>query len=139
MTNRYDTTSTVVIQRLRDLMVSQPINANTLTDPSSTFPCGTTVTCSLGDPTQNDQVVGSPLNANGEIDFGAGGVTGYSFTFIDPNDPSQSPYDVRWAVVTSVRNVGNLINVVVAKRIIVGARRAGVYPVTVNFTTWMSR
>ena len=140
LNNRNQTTAAVAIQRLRDLMVNQALTATTLADPNGEFPCGTTATCSLGDSTRNDQVVGARLLANGEIDFTADPVAGYNFFFTDTNDPSQTQYDVRWAVITSVRNIGPLTNVVVAKRLVLGARRRGPRtPYTVTFVSWISR
>ena len=120
LNNRNQTTAAVAVQRLRDLMVNQALTATTLTDPNGEFPCGTTATCSLGDSTRNDQVVGARLLANGEIDFTSDRVAGYGFLFTDTNDPSQAQYDVRWAVITSVRNIGPMVNVVVAKRLEIG-------------------
>ena len=140
LNNRYDTTSAVTIQRLRDLMVNQVITATTLTDPSGEYPCGSKVTCNLGDSTQNDKVVGAPLLSTGEINFQANPVSGYSFTYTDPNDLGRTQYDVRWAVVTDVRTLGQLTNVVVGKRFVIGARQLGstaANPVT--FVSWVSR
>ncbi len=141
LNNRNQTTAAVAIQRLRDLMVNQALTATTLADPNGEFPCGTAVTCNLGDSTKNDQVVGARLlPSNGEIDFTADRVAGYSFFFTDTNDPSQTQYDMRWAVITSVRNIGSLTNVVVAKRLVLGARRRGPStPYTVTFVSWISR
>ncbi len=142
LNNRYETTSAVAIQRLRDLMVNQLLVSTTLTDPNGEFPCGAAVVCSLGDPTRSDQLVGAPLLASGDIDFSPNPVAGYSFLYTDPNDASQTPYDVRWTVVTSVRNIGSLTNVVVSKRLILGARRQGgngTSPISVTFVSWVSR
>ena len=142
LNNRYDTTSAVAIQRLRDLMVNQLLVSTTLTDPKGEFPCGTTVVCSLGDSTKSDQLVGAPLLASGDIDFSANPVAGYNFIYASANDASRTPYDMRWAVVTSVRNIGSLTNVVVSKRLILGARRQGgngTSPTSVTFVSWVSR
>lgn len=141
LTNRNDTTATVIVQRLRDLMVNQPISVPTLTDPTGQFPCGTTVVCNLGGGALNgDYVAGAPLLPSGNIDFTAAPVANYSFNYTDPNDPSGTPYDVRWAVVTSVRTVGPTPNVVVGKRFVVGARRQGAgTPAVSTFSSWASR
>ncbi len=142
LTNRFDTTSAVAIQRLRELMVNQLLLSTTLTDSNGEFPCGTTVVCSLGDSTKSDQLVGAPLLASGDIDFSANPVAGYNFIYVSANDASQTPYDVRWAVVTSVRNIGSLTNVVVSKRLILGARRQGgngTSPTSATFVSWVSR
>lgn len=137
LNNRYDTASTVVVQRLRDLMLNQVLNTPTLTDPTGVFPCSATFTCSLGGgATNGDYFAGAPL-LNGAIDFGKATVTGYNFTYTDPNG---IPYDVRWAVETSVRSVGPISNVIVAKRYIIGARKSGsIRPAVSIFTSWVSR
>jgi hypothetical protein len=66
------------------------------------------------------------------IDFSAAPVTGYSFTYTDPNDPLGALNDFRWAVITNV-NAGQ---VVVSRRIILGVFRRGMrtpsYPVTLD-------
>ncbi len=51
------------------------------------------------------------------INFGAGTVPGFNFTWGDPNDPSGVQYDVRWAVYTFANGAG--------KRFIIGVRRSG--------------
>lgn len=146
--NRQDTTSAVVSQRLRELFTRQPITDNMVVDPTGLLPCNNTGNCRFGDPTQNDLVVGAPVilvrSPNGtvtsaRINFAAAPVAGYNFTYADPNDPQRAPYDVRWAVITSSRNVGKLTNVIVAKRIIVGARRQGSTRQSFSFNTLVSR
>jgi Tfp pilus assembly protein PilV len=141
LTNRNDTSATVIVQRLRDLMVNQPVSVLTLADPTGAYPCGTTVVCNLGGGALNgDFVAGAPLLASGNIDFTAAPVANYSFNYTDPNDPSGTPYDVRWAVVTNVRTVGPTPNVVVGKRFVVGARRLGAgTPAVSTFSSWVSR
>jgi len=138
LNNRYDTTSTVVAQRMMDLMLTQNITTTTLADPTGTFPCGAGVVCNLGLP-QDGVPVGARL-INGVIDFSAPPVANYSFMWIDPNDPVGTQYDVRWNVVTSVKTVGTQPNVVVSKRFIVGVRSRGQrYPTSVTLTSWLSR
>jgi hypothetical protein len=63
------------------------------------------------------------------IDFTATPVTGYSFTYTDPNDPYSSPYDVRWNVITITQG-----KTVVGKRIIVGVFRPGMKSLTLPIT-----
>ena len=141
LSNRNDSSATVIAQRLRDLMVNQPLSVTTLTDPTAMFPCGGLTTCVLGGGTANgDYVAGCPLLNSGQINFGANPVANYNFIFRDPNDPTGTSYDVRWAVITSVRNVGPMQNVVVAKRYVVGARQreATAQPVSI-FSSWVSR
>ena len=149
LNNRYDTTAAVAVQRLRDLMVSQALNSTTLTDPSGQFPCGGGA-CLLGIGTPGgDLIEGAALLAvkDGKgnsidvvIDFSAKPVNGYNFKFTDTNDPMGTSYDVRWAIVTSRRAVGDLPDVVVSKRLIVGARSIGSRrPISVTFSTWITR
>lgn len=148
LTNRYDTTAAVAVQRLRDLMVSQALNQVSLDDPSGQFPCPPG-TCLLGIGAPGvDTLEGAPLLAARErgnnvvmqIDFTQAPANGYNFTFTDPNDPTQTRYDVRWAVVTSRRAVGALPDVVVSKRLIIGARSLGTRrPIRVTFSSWITR
>lgn len=149
MNNRYDTTAAVAVQRLRDLMVSQALNSPVLNDPSGQFPCaGGACQLGLGTP-GGDLLEGAGLSAvkDGKgnqidvaIDFSAKPIAGYGFTFTDVNDPTLTSYDVRWAIVTSRRTVGVLPDVVVSKRLVIGARSVGTRrPVTVTFSTWISR
>ena len=67
------------------------------------------------------------------IDFSAAPVSGYSFTYVDPNDPFGATNDVRWAVIT-LTNTGN--NAVTGRRIILGVFRRGMksadLPVTLD-------
>jgi prepilin-type N-terminal cleavage/methylation domain-containing protein len=149
LNNRYDTTSAVAVQRLRDLMVSQALDSTTLTDPSGQFPCaGGACMLGIGAPGV-DTLEGSPVlavqdgrgnNIDVVINFTAARVPGYNFTFADLNDPTGTRYDVRWAVVTSRRAVGVIPDTVVAKRIIIGARRLGSRrPTVVTFSSWVTR
>ena len=95
--NRSNASSLVMAQRELDQMVNQPLISNGFTDIENNF-------CLLGDPTQNGVVVGSPLvmaDNRPLIDFSQGVVPGYSFTYLDPNDPNGATWDVRWAVITT--------------------------------------
>jgi hypothetical protein len=91
--------------------------------------------CNLGDPTQPNVVVGSPVVVFYNqlvIDFSPRTpIAGYSFYYQDPNDPQEVFYDVRWAVITTTNN-----GMVVSKRFILGVRKKGgnaVYrPVTID-------
>ncbi len=90
--------------------------------------------CNLGDPTQNNVVVGSPVvvfYSQLVIDFSVRQWPGYSFSYQDPNDPAGVVYDVRWAVITTTNN-----GMVSSKRFILGARRQsgnGIYrPMTLD-------
>ena len=148
MRNRHDTSSSVMAQRLRELFTRQALSDNMVVDPTGLLPCNAGGNCRFGDPGQNDRVVGSRvrrvLTPSGrvqdvQIDFTENPVANYSFLYVDPNDPSRTTYEVRWAVITSVRNVGALSNVVVAKRVIVGARRLGDASQSVSFNTLVVR
>jgi prepilin-type N-terminal cleavage/methylation domain-containing protein len=130
--NRNDGTALVFAQRVFEGMRNQPLSANSYTDPQGVV-CPLGNTCSLGDPTQPwPTPVGSPLNTTGTspiIDFSAGQVAGYSFNYVDPNDPLGATYDVRWAVVTKVNN-----GIVTNKRIILGVFRRGMKTITLPVT-----
>jgi len=112
--NRMDTMATVVAQRELDQMLSQPLSVNSFQDDTYGWPI------SLGG-------AGSPGAAvvmNGQsaiIDFSAGTPPPgfYIPSYVDPNDPTGSSFELRWAVFPQVSNVGT----VVSKRIIIGCRR----------------
>jgi len=122
--NRNDSSALVFAQRQMDLFLSQPLNMNfsppafTETIDSQTF------TCYLGDPTQNNVVVGSPIATFYNqlvINFSTSPTANYSFTYQDPNDPFGLVYDVRWAVITTTNSNG----LVTSKRFILGTRKVG--------------
>jgi prepilin-type N-terminal cleavage/methylation domain-containing protein len=153
--NRQDTTAAVVAQRFRDLMGRQGIKDTTIFDPTREFPCGApslagdpAVTCNFGDETRSDQVVGATLRrvvtpsgrvADVQIDFTGPVENGYRFLYTDADNPLRYRYEVRWAVVTSVRNVGNLANEIVSKRVVIGVRREGDPSQSVYFNTLLTR
>jgi prepilin-type N-terminal cleavage/methylation domain-containing protein len=122
MGNRSDSTSLVIAQREMDALVSQPIGSLTFTDPQGIV-CPAAGVCNLGNPATPAAIVGSPLVNLGNrplINYGVAQVAGYSFYYSDPDDPSDTSYDVRWAVIT----LGNGTTAS-AKRFIVGVRRRG--------------
>jgi prepilin-type N-terminal cleavage/methylation domain-containing protein len=124
--NRHSSMELVMAQRELDEIVDQPLTAATFSDPQGVLcPAGTN--CDLGDPTQPNQLVGSAVNVinnQPQINFNAAQVAGYSFNYVDPNDPFQGTYDIRWAVITFVNN-GNTMG----RRIILGIlRRSGNSP-----------
>jgi hypothetical protein len=111
--NRMDTMATVVAQRELDQILSQPLSVNVFLDQD-----GNTVSMGGAD------APGAAVVMSGQstiIDFSA--VTppdGFSIpSYVDPNDPSKSSFELRWAVFPQVNNVGT----VVSKRIIIGCRR----------------
>jgi Tfp pilus assembly protein PilV len=127
--NRTDSSALVFAQRELDQMLAQPIS---LVGSPPRFTDAEGNLCYLGDPTQPNQLVGSPVvvkysaNSNGQnfgqelIDFTAAPVANYSFTYTDPTDPSGITYDLRWAVITDVAGAR-----VTSKRFILGVRQQG--------------
>src|ERR1700720_1852711 len=85
--NRNDSSALVFAQRQMDRFLSQPLNMN-FTPPAFTETIdGQTFTCYLGDPTQNNAVVGSPVSlfySQLVINFSVLPVANYSFTYQDP-------------------------------------------------------
>lgn len=117
--NRSDGSALVIAQKQMEALRALPLSAKTFTDPLGAT-CPVATTCYAGDPSQPGQVVGSPLFNNGPIiDYAQPLVSGYGFTYTDPNDPSGAVNDVRWAVVTINNGTTS------SKRIIVGAFRRG--------------
>jgi prepilin-type N-terminal cleavage/methylation domain-containing protein len=118
--NRNDSSALVFAQRQIDLFLSQPLINSSYSETIDTQ----TFLCNLGDPTQPDIVVGSPVVVFYNqlvIDFAQSPVTNYSFTYQDPNDPFGLFYDVRWAVITTT----NASGIPTSKRFIVGTRKQG--------------
>jgi prepilin-type N-terminal cleavage/methylation domain-containing protein len=129
--NRASSSALVLAQRQMDLMVNQPLTAVSFNDLQ-----GNVCFCSLGDSTQQNLLVGSPIlmsNNRPLIDFSQPVVPGYNYPILytDPNDPTRAQWDVRWAVIT--QSSGSIIT---SKRFIVGARQVGgsgfVLPVTLD-------
>jgi prepilin-type N-terminal cleavage/methylation domain-containing protein len=133
--NRNDATALVMAQRELEAMREVPLSgAPSFTDALGVL-CPLGDTCLLGDPTQPNLVVGSPVvlfQGSPVIDFSAAPVTGYNFTYTDPNDPLGAQNDFRWAVITNV----NTAQIAVSRRIILGVFRRGMrtpsYPVTLD-------
>ena len=115
--NRYDTTATVIAQRVLDQMITQPLTSTSFDDMDA---YGNKIaTIALGDATQVNQIVGGPVvtvGSTARIDFNGPAVANYNFIYTDLNDPGRTPYEVRWAVITDA--VGG---VPISKRFIVGA------------------
>ena len=122
--NRNDSAALVFAQRQMDRFLSQTLNM-TFSPPAFTETLDSqTFTCYLGDPTQNNAVVGSPVSLFYNqlvINFSASPIANYSFTYQDPNDPFGLVYDVRWAVITTTNSNG----LVTSKRFILGTRKVG--------------
>jgi type IV pilus assembly protein PilV len=128
--NRNDGTATVFAQQMMEALREQPLANTTFTDPTGVtcYPAGNV--CNLGDPTQPRTLVGSPTPpGQAMIDFSASPVAGYSFTYLDLNDPYGMTYDVRWAVITVTK--GQLVT---GKRFLVGVFRRGTNSPTVPIT-----
>jgi prepilin-type N-terminal cleavage/methylation domain-containing protein len=122
--NRNDSSALVFAQRQMDLFLGQPLNMSISPPAFSETIDAQTFTCYLGDLTQPNVVVGSPLTLFYNqlvINFAASPVTNYSFTYRDPNDPFGLVYDVRWAVITTTNSNG----MVTSKRFILGTRKKG--------------
>ncbi|MGB2625561.1 MAG: prepilin-type N-terminal cleavage/methylation domain-containing protein [Candidatus Acidiferrum sp.] len=129
--NRNDGTALVFAQRVLEEMRNQSLSNLYFTD-ATLPPCAAPNACLLGDPTQPSVAVGSPLNTTGLtpiIDFSAAPVGGYNFNYVDPNDPLNAIYDVRWAIVTVVNN-----GIVTGRRIILGVLRRGMTSPTLPVT-----
>ena len=132
--NRTDSSALVLAQRELDLMLDQPITQTTFTDPQGLLCPGASI-CSLGDPTAINVLQGSPVvvfNNQSAIDFSStAGVPNFSITYQDPADPSNTAYDVRWAVI--ITGNGTAVS---SKRFIVGVRQQGgngyLLPVTLD-------
>ncbi len=122
--NRTDSAAMVFAQREMDFMLDQPLISTSFTDPLGVYcPNVGVTTCNLGNPAPQNQIQGSPVvvvNNQTLIDFSGTGLTNWSFTYQDPNDPSGATYDIRWAVIVT----GNGSNIS-SKRFIVGIRQAG--------------
>jgi len=128
--NRIDSSSLVLAQQVMNQFNDVPLGttAYAYTNGAQAF------NCTLGDLATFNTVLGSPVvvsNNQTIIDFTRPQVAGYSFTYVDPEDPTKTNYDVRWAVVTT-GTAGN----VMSRRIIIGVRRTGgngpLLPVTLD-------
>jgi prepilin-type N-terminal cleavage/methylation domain-containing protein len=114
-TNRNDSSAMVLAQKELNQMIAQPLASPGFTDALGNA-------CVLGDPGQPGATVGSGVvPGRAVIDFAVPQVPGYSFTYQDPNDPTGTTYDVRWAVITNVNTSG----LPSSKRIILGATKRG--------------
>lgn len=114
--NRTDSSALVFAQRQLDQMLDQQLIANSFTDVLGNV-------CKLGNPSPTNAVQGSGVlyvNNQTLINFGASPVSGYSFTYQDPTDPSGTTFDVRWAVI--VTGNGSTPS---SKRYILGVRQLG--------------
>jgi Tfp pilus assembly protein PilV len=130
--NRNDGTALVFAQRQIEAMREQPLSATTFSDPAGVV-CPLGQTCELGDPTKPNTIVGCPVvvfQNSPIIDFTVAPVTGYSFTYKDPNDPSETIADVRWAVISNV----NSARVPISRRIILGVFRRGMASLSLPVT-----
>ena len=108
--NRDDSTALVLAQSEMNQLIEQPLANATFVDAGGN-------NCTLGNPATPGVFVGNPVvtfNGAQVINFAGGAVPGYSFTWFDPNDPTQVRYDVRWASWT-LANGG--------RRFILGVRR----------------
>jgi prepilin-type N-terminal cleavage/methylation domain-containing protein len=119
--NRTDSSALVFAQRELDQFLDQPLSSSSFTDTLGN-------TCQLGNPAVTNSVQGSTVttfNNQAIIVFtspppSAAPTSGYGFTYQDPNDPSGTTYDLRWAVIIT----GNGATAS-SKRFILGVRQAG--------------
>lgn len=126
--NRTDSSGLVYAQREMEQFLQQPLTVTQFTDAQG-------FVCNLGTNATNiPTLAGSPLvllNNQPRIDFTAGAVANYNFQYRDPEDPSNTLYDVRWAVITSGAG-GNITS----RRILMAARkvtnRALIVPATLD-------
>ena len=127
--NRQNSTALVIAQRVLGQMLDLPLTATTCNALSAPVcPDAQAAAWSLGDPSNPGQLVGNAVKVDNNrplIDFTVTPQAGYSFNYVDPNDPSQLTYDVRWAVVALVNSGG----AVTGKRFVIGVRRLGGQPV----------
>jgi prepilin-type N-terminal cleavage/methylation domain-containing protein len=132
--NRSNATALVLAQRQLEAMREVSLNITTFNDPLGVL-CPLATTCYLGDPTQPGQIVGSPVTLDTQgspiIDFGQPTVTGYSFSYVDLNDPFGATNDIRWAVITFTNPLNN---VPTSRRIILGVFRRGMKSPTLPVT-----
>jgi prepilin-type N-terminal cleavage/methylation domain-containing protein len=135
--NRNDSSAMVFAEQEMNQFLSQPLAVTQYTETTLNV-CTTASPCLLGDPTQPDQVVGSPvvvIDNHPVIDFSASATAGYSFTYHDLNDPGETVYDVRWAVITHGSSGG-----VASKRFILGVtKRGGNFFIPVTLDTMVVR
>lgn len=131
--NQRDTTELVIAQREMDAMIDQPIANATFTDPNGLV-CPAASVCNLGNVATPLALVGSPtilFNNTPLIDYTQAPVAGYNFQYADPDDPSGTFYDIRWAVITFANGANPT-----GRRIIVGVRRVGgnapLFPITLD-------
>lgn len=125
--NRIDSSSLVLAQQVLNQFTDVPLGTTAYTNTQG-------FNCTLGNTTTFNTVLGSPVvvsNNQTIINFPSAKVAGYNFTYVDPQDPTNTSYDVRWAVVVT-GTAGN----VMSRRIILGVRRTGgngpLLPVTLD-------
>lgn len=123
--NRKDSQELVFAQRELQEFIEQPLTSNSFIDSLGN-------TCPLGDSTQPNQPIGSPIVwPNGIVieDFSQAADPNYSFIYLDPSIQGRTklPYEVRWTVITAVNAAGQATS----KRFILGVRvtgGAGIFP-----------
>ena len=139
--NRSNGAALVFAQREMEALREQPLAVSTFSDQNGVT-CPASTTCNLGDSSKA-YFVGCPVvpNASGApiidfstMDFSSGPpVSGYSFSYIDLNDPSGATYNVCWAILTVSTNSGT-VPTVTGRRIVVGVFRSGMESPTLPVT-----
>lgn len=115
--NRWDSTGLVLGQRELEQFMQQPLTVTQFTDAEGNV-------CNLGSNTTFYSLQGSPTvvtNGRTMIDFSQPQVANYSFNYKDPADPTNSWYDVRWAVSTTGTAAGNIMS----RHIVMSVRKGG--------------
>ena len=122
--NRADSTGLVIAQRELEQFLQVPLATipPVYTDLSAN-PCNP---CNLGSSTSGsfNTFVGSPtvvVNKRTMIDFTQAKVANYNFTYTDPQDPTKTQYDVRWAVASN----GPATGTITSRRIVISVRKNG--------------
>jgi prepilin-type N-terminal cleavage/methylation domain-containing protein len=120
--NRADSTGLIIAQRELEQFLQQPLTSTSYTDATAN-PCNP---CGLGSSATFSAFVGSPtivVNKRTMIDFSQAKAANYNFTYTDPQDPTKTRYDVRWAVVTT-GTPGNIMS----RRFVMSVRKNGPGP-----------
>lgn len=129
--NRFDTMATVIAQRELDEMLSQPLSVNSFTDSYGNA-------ISLGGANSpGAPVVQDPQTGMEQINFGAKAVSGFSLTYVDPDNGAT--FDLRWAVIPlPPPGTGGRV---ISRRIIIGCRQTNAKQLMlpVNLDTWVQR
>ncbi len=107
--NKWDSTATLLSQMALEKIGSVPANATPTSTPSSDVtivdcnPSSSSASHTLNTVGATGSGAGTPLLSNGDIDFSAATVTGYSMQYYNCQASTadrQAIYDVRWNIKT---------------------------------------